>query len=637
MMKNFISKLIICLFLLPGLALAQISHSTDTAQTVTGTITCNAGTNLNTSALATSANQTTANSSLSSIDGKITACNTGAVVISSSALPSGAATAAKQPALGTAGSASADVITVQGIASMTALKVDGSAVTQPVSGTITVTDGSGALNVIVDSSALPSGASTAAKQPALGTAGSASSDVITVQGISSMTALVVDGSGVTQPVSGTVTATLSSSTNAGATAKTSDFDTGGGTDTVTGFGILLPASGGAVVGGTSTNPLQVSLANTASNSTAVKVDGSAVTQPISAASLPTHGVTVASGGIASGGIASGAVASGAVASGAYASGSIASGALASGSIAAGAFAVGATSIADNEDVGSADADRGIKVLFRRTNSPANTSGSDLDYEMPQMAAGRVWVSATIDAALPAGTNAIGKLAANSGVDIGDVDVTSLTVAAGSTSIAENEDVSASGGDRGIKVLAFINETGAAEAADGDYAFPSIDTKGRHIVTGQIANDSALAGFPIAIGGYARSSFPTAVSNADSVWTMHDLIGRLAVSPYGIPEMTADGFATDATGNAFDVLASQGAGNRTVVTTWSVSNNDASTDGDVILISNATNRWQVHVARNSTVVVTFPNGLRANATATAWKCDGPAVSITCSISAYYIPY
>lgn len=50
-------------------------------------------------------------------------------------LPTGASTAAKQPALGTAGTASADVITVQGIASMTALKVDGSAVTQPVSGT----------------------------------------------------------------------------------------------------------------------------------------------------------------------------------------------------------------------------------------------------------------------------------------------------------------------------------------------------------------------------------------------------------------------------------------------------------------------------------------------------------------------
>jgi hypothetical protein len=53
-------------------------------------------------------------------------------------LPTGAATAAKQPALGTAGTPSADVLTVQGAASMTALKVDGSATTQPVAGTITV-------------------------------------------------------------------------------------------------------------------------------------------------------------------------------------------------------------------------------------------------------------------------------------------------------------------------------------------------------------------------------------------------------------------------------------------------------------------------------------------------------------------
>lgn len=57
----------------------------------------------------------------------------GDVDVISSALPTGAATSAKQPALGTAGSASSDVLSVQGIASMTALKVDGSGVTQPVS------------------------------------------------------------------------------------------------------------------------------------------------------------------------------------------------------------------------------------------------------------------------------------------------------------------------------------------------------------------------------------------------------------------------------------------------------------------------------------------------------------------------
>lgn len=66
-------------------------------------------------------------------DGMVSAANPLPVTAASLPLPAGAATAAKQPALGTAGTASADVITVQGVASMTALKVDGSGVTQPVS------------------------------------------------------------------------------------------------------------------------------------------------------------------------------------------------------------------------------------------------------------------------------------------------------------------------------------------------------------------------------------------------------------------------------------------------------------------------------------------------------------------------
>jgi hypothetical protein len=63
------------------------------------------------------------------------------VSVASLPLPSGAATEAKQPALGTAGTPSADVLTVQGVASMTALKVDGSGVTQPVSGSVAISAG----------------------------------------------------------------------------------------------------------------------------------------------------------------------------------------------------------------------------------------------------------------------------------------------------------------------------------------------------------------------------------------------------------------------------------------------------------------------------------------------------------------
>lgn len=98
--------------------------------------------------------------------------NTQPISAASLPLPTGAATAAKQPALGTAGTPSTDVISIQGEASMTPLKVDGTATVQPVSAT---------------SLPLPTGAATAAKQPALGTAGSPSTDVITVQGNSSGT------------------------------------------------------------------------------------------------------------------------------------------------------------------------------------------------------------------------------------------------------------------------------------------------------------------------------------------------------------------------------------------------------------------------------------------------------------------
>lgn len=76
------------------------------------------------------------------------------------------------------------------------LKIDGSGTPVPVSGTFyQVTQ-----PVSAASLPLPSGAATAAKQPALGTAGTASADVLTVQGIAGGTSI---------PISGTVTATVS--------------------------------------------------------------------------------------------------------------------------------------------------------------------------------------------------------------------------------------------------------------------------------------------------------------------------------------------------------------------------------------------------------------------------------------------
>lgn len=303
---------------------------------------------------------TGANSTAIKVDGSAV---TQPVSAASLPLPTGASTAAKQPALGTAGSASTDVLTVQGIASMTPLLVDGSGSTQPVSGTVAVTQGTasnlnatvvgtgtfqvqcssgcsggtqynigdvagatdagtvplvirddalstlsdaegdwvgervdstGALwshvtsvdgTVTVDNGgtfavqaaqsgtwninnvsgtvSLPTGAATAAKQPALGTAGTASSDVITVQGIASMTPLLVDGSGSTQPVSGTVAVTQGTASNLNATVVgTGTFAvqcTSGCSSSASAFGSTFPTDGNAIGAsdGTDMQPLLV--------------------------------------------------------------------------------------------------------------------------------------------------------------------------------------------------------------------------------------------------------------------------------------------------------------------------------------------------------------------------------------------
>jgi hypothetical protein len=76
--------------------------------------------------------------------------------------------------------------------------VDGSGVTQPISAV---------------SLPLPTGASTAAKQPAIGTAGTSSADVLSIQGVSGGTAI---------PISGSITATNPSVGTDLATAPTSD-------------------------------------------------------------------------------------------------------------------------------------------------------------------------------------------------------------------------------------------------------------------------------------------------------------------------------------------------------------------------------------------------------------------------------
>jgi hypothetical protein len=72
------------------------------------------------------------------------------------------------------------------------------------------------------------------------------------------------------------------------------------------------------------------------------------------------------------------------------------------------LAAGASAIAKAEDVASADGDGGVPSMAIQKATPADTAGTDGDYSMLQMSAGRLWTSSKIDTALPAGSNNIGS-------------------------------------------------------------------------------------------------------------------------------------------------------------------------------------------------------------------------------------
>jgi hypothetical protein len=140
------------------------------------------------------------------------------------------------------------------------------------------------------------------------------------------------------------------------------------------------ANSSPVVVASDQTKIKVDLTETTANSVAIKVDGSAVTQPISAVSLPLPS-TAATSTKQSDGSQKTQVVDG------------------SGNV------IGATSNALDINIKS-----GNPTTIAATQSGAWNVG------------------------LNAGTNAIGKLAANSGVDIGDVDVTSLPALAAGTNV-----------------------------------------------------------------------------------------------------------------------------------------------------------------------------------------------------------
>lgn len=390
-------------------------------------------------------------------------------------------------------------------ANATAVKTDGSAVTQPVS---------------ASSLPLPAGAATVAKQPALGTAGSAAADVLSIQGVASMTAVKTDGSAVTQPVSGTVAATQSGTwstrTQDGAgnalTSKAPGAERALSVAIVDGAGAQITSFGGgtqyaedaASAGGESLTLTGVVRQDSISSSTSADGDY-ATLKANSVGRLYTSATVDAALPVGTNSI--GQVTANAGTNLNTSALAVESG----GNLATLAGAVRA------EDAASADGHTGIPALAVRKATPANTSGTDGDYEMLQLSAGRLWTSSTIDAALPAGSNTIGALTANQSVNVAQVNgvaptmgngaagtgvqrvtlasdstgqvtlasgaalssiTTSVTPGTGAANLGKAEDAAHASGDTGVMALAVQQAANTSlVSTDGDYGPLQLDANG----------------------------------------------------------------------------------------------------------------------------------------------------------------
>lgn len=264
------------------------------------------------------------------------------------------------------------------------------------------------------------------------------------------------------------------------------------------------------------------------------------------------------------------------------------------------LAAGAAAIAKAEDVASANADVGVPAMMIRKATPANTSDTDGDYEMLQGSAGRLWTSTVVDTALPAGTNAIGKLAANTGVTIGAVELaaaqtlatvttvstvtsvtaigTSVTPGTSAAHLGKAEDAAAASGDTGVAMLAVRRDTPSSDvSAAGDYATPQVSANGELWVnispsasSFTKAEDAAAASGDVGVPVWSvRRDTPTASAAAGDYSEINsNAQGALWVSltPNSTGGVTVNFFVAANTTNATNIKASAGA-----IYGWNVTN------------------------------------------------------------------
>lgn len=245
--------------------------------------------------------------------------------------------------------------------------------------------------------------------------------------------------------------------------------------------------------------------------------------------------------------------------------------------------------------------------------------------------------------IAAGTNAIGKLAANSGVDIGDVDVTTVTPGTGAAHLGKAEDSAHSSGDVGVMLLGVRLDSGATLAgADGDYTPMQFDSSGALRVTGggggtqYVADDAAPSNPTGTTMMMQRDDALGGLSEAEGDWTNAycDANGSLWTTVYNV----TPGTGASNLGKAEDAVHASG---DVGVMALSVRRDSASalsgTEGDYQpLITNADGalyvtgadgtQYDIGTALSSTAKGTVALAIRDDALSTLSDAEGDAVGL-----------
>lgn len=194
----------------------------------------------------------------------------------------------------------------------------------------------------------------------------------------------------------------------------------------------------------------------------------------------------------------------------------------------------ANNLGKAEDAAHTTGDVGVFNLAVRSDTAASTGTTDGDYSaLITSSTGRLWVSALIDTAIPAGTN-----------NIGDVDVLSILPGTGATNLGKAEDSAHTSGDVGVGMLAVYQATLASSAADNDYGFLKLDADGALWVnTGSAGSDFALANVAIQSTATAVSTLAidisTPLANRKYVYAYNHGNVELYLGESGVA--TSDGF------------------------------------------------------------------------------------------------